>query len=220
MRLNLPIELVNTGHNTYQTVDAYYVKQCFDTLCGVVFDVNASWSTVDDIVKLGTAFHGIHLVRDPRDLLVSAYFSHKFSHSTNGWPSLATHRYRLKSLTFEDGLLLEIDFNKSVFEAMADWKLNPFILELRYESVIEAELKYIQLICDWFEWNIPYHELLAIVNAATFRVLASRNRGEEDLYSHYRKGVANDWMNYFTPAVKQVFYSLYEPLLLKWGYEP
>ena len=30
-------------------------------------------------------YKGFHVIRDPRDIIISAYFSHLYSHSTEGW---------------------------------------------------------------------------------------------------------------------------------------
>jgi len=83
-------------------------------------------------------FRGFHVVRDPRDTLVSAYFSHRNSHPTEGWPELQAHRDRLQNLSIEDGLLAEMDFSANVFAEMTNWDYNqPHILELKFERLIE-----------------------------------------------------------------------------------
>jgi hypothetical protein len=51
---------------------------------------------------------GFHVIRDPRDMAVSAYFSHLYSHPTADWPELIKHRKILQSLSKREGLLLEI----------------------------------------------------------------------------------------------------------------
>jgi len=50
--------------------------------------------------QLGS-FLGFHLIRDPRDLLVSSYFSHRNSHSTANWPELEGHRESLCALMLQ-----------------------------------------------------------------------------------------------------------------------
>ena len=46
-----------------------------------------------------------------------------------------------------------------------------------------------------------------------------RKEGEENVSSHYRKGVAGDWKNHFKPEHVERFKELYGELLLKLGYE-
>lgn len=80
-------------------------------------------------------FRGFHVVRDPRDLVVSAYFSHRNSHPTDDWPELPAHRERLSRVSKEEGLYLEMEFNRPVLEEMYNWNYNQeHILELRQEE--------------------------------------------------------------------------------------
>ncbi len=82
-------------------------------------------------------FRAFHVVRDPRDLLVSAYFSHRYSHPTSQWPALAEQRARLESMTIEEGLLAELEFNAPVFRTMGDWNYgHAGIREIRFEDLI------------------------------------------------------------------------------------
>jgi hypothetical protein len=46
-----------------------------------------------------------------------------------------------------------------------------------------------------------------------------RAPGEEDVTSHYRKGVPGDWKLHFGPAHIDYFKQHYNDLLLKLGYE-
>jgi hypothetical protein len=46
-----------------------------------------------------------------------------------------------------------------------------------------------------------------------------RKRGVEDTTSHYRKGVAGDWVNHFTPEHAEGFVARFGDLLIRLGYE-
>lgn len=63
-----------------------------------------------------------HYVRDPRDIVVSAYFSHRNVHPTAAWPELVEHREKLRSCTEEQGLFLELEFRARQFEEMRSWR--------------------------------------------------------------------------------------------------
>ncbi len=65
-----------------------------------------------------------HYVRDPRDIVVSAYFSHRNSHSTESWTELVEYREKLRSCSKEEGLFLELDFRSQQFEEMQSWENN------------------------------------------------------------------------------------------------
>jgi hypothetical protein len=80
-------------------------------------------------------YRGFHVVRDPRDLVVSAYFSHKNSHPTTDWPELPAHREKLNQLPKAEGLLEEMLFNQHVLAEMYDWNYaQEHVLELKQEE--------------------------------------------------------------------------------------
>jgi hypothetical protein len=94
--------------------------------------VNADW---EHVRKLDGNYRGFHMVRDPRDILASAYFSHLHSHKTEAWPALVEHRKRLAATDMHEGLMLELEFNADVFEQMATWDRNQSqVLELKMEE--------------------------------------------------------------------------------------
>lgn len=87
-------------------------------------------------VKRLPEHRGIHVVRDPRDVLVSGYFSHRNSHPTEYWPELEEHREALQSLSKEEGLLKEIEFSRPFLDAMRDWEYDQdSILEMKMETL-------------------------------------------------------------------------------------
>ena len=84
-------------------------------------------------------YRGFHVIRDPRDVLVSAYFSHRYSHpigSEGGW--IAEFRRQLSAApNIETGLLLELDFLARIFASMDAWNYaNPRVYETRFETLI------------------------------------------------------------------------------------
>jgi hypothetical protein len=82
---------------------------------------------------------GFHVIRDPRDIVVSSYFSHLHSHPTTGWPELVEHRRQLQQVDKERGLYVVIDFLQDVLEDIATWDYDdPRILELKMEDVVRA----------------------------------------------------------------------------------
>lgn len=84
-------------------------------------------------------FLGFHVIRDPRDIVVSAYFSHLFSHSIEGWPALIEHRKRLQNVSKDEGLFIEMDFRKNQFDTMHNWDYaQPNVLEIKMESIINS----------------------------------------------------------------------------------
>jgi lipopolysaccharide transport system ATP-binding protein len=58
-----------------------------------------------------------------------------------------------------------------------------------------------------------------VVLANRFEARSGRRRGEEDVASHERKGVAGDWKNHFTDKVAKAFKDRFGELLVATGYE-
>ena len=95
-------------------------------------------ATMDHIADLPFAY-GFHVIRDPRDILVSAYFSHLKTHPTDNWPELESHRTRLANLSKEEGLFAEMDFSARQFEDMYNWDYEqPNVLEYKLEELSPA----------------------------------------------------------------------------------
>jgi len=82
---------------------------------------------------------GFHVIRDPRDICVSAYFSHRFSHPTSGHTAgIAAIRSELEMLSQEDGLLKTIQDSQQQFEEMIRWDYGQKnILERKMESLTQ-----------------------------------------------------------------------------------
>jgi len=97
--------------------------------------MNADWQEVAALGEL----RGVHVVRDPRDVLISAYYAHRFSHPIDYWSGLEQHREELEGLPLHEGLLAEVQCRRLQFEQMDRWNYAASgVLELRFEDLIEA----------------------------------------------------------------------------------
>ena len=82
-------------------------------------------------------FRAFHVVRDPRDIVVSSYFSHLHSHPTDDWPELVEHRQELQAVDKDHGLYVVIDFLSDVMNDIGTWNYgDERILELKMEDVV------------------------------------------------------------------------------------
>lgn len=105
----------------------------------VICYLDAEWEPVRDLGDV----RGVHVVRDPRDILVSAYFSHLHSHQTSTWEELRRHRVQLRELSKEEGLYREMEFTGYVFRAMERWDYDrEGILELRFEELADRPYQF------------------------------------------------------------------------------
>jgi len=207
------------------------------------------------ILDANRNYRGFHVIRDPRDIVVSGYFSHRYSHpvSADRLPWQWAHRLRLESLPdIEDGLLAEIEYCATYFERLRAWNYHhPRILECRYEEMIRDPLQAFGQIFAFLEIPLAHPGAVLAVGMAggwlrhklwgvciqrfsrfpepLLRVILWRNSfrrrsggrraGSEDTKHHYRKGIAGDWRNYFSPCVKDAFKACYPDLLITLGYE-
>jgi hypothetical protein len=80
-----------------------------------------------------------HVIRDPRDIVVSAYFSHRYSHPTKEWPELADHRRQLQSMSKLEGLFREMEFSAHELRQIESWDyMKNNCLERKFEDIIAS----------------------------------------------------------------------------------
>lgn len=166
------------------------------------------------------------VIRDLRDTLISLYFSLKVSHAIIS-DNVAQGHKKLNELEFEDGLLyLFGEGNGTAIRVQADIQRSWLpvcqqggALLVRYEDLIADELTQFEKIVDHCAINISPAQLREIVKRNSFTNRAGRERGQEDVSSHYRKGISGDWANYFTDRVKAEFKERFGQHLIETGYE-
>lgn len=182
--------------------------------------VNANYAYLADM-----PVRGIHVVRDPRDVVVSGYFSHLHSHPAEHWPALQHYREALATVDQDAGLMMEMEFSAGVMADMRSWPADPpGILTLRFEDMIgdQAPVAFHRIFDRLGFWEAGFDEpaLLRILEQFSFRALSQgRDPGQVDVRHHYRKGVAGDWRNHFKPAHRWIFKRRYNDLLVRYGYE-
>jgi hypothetical protein len=67
-------------------------------------------------------------------------------------------------------------------------------------------------------WITP-KALCRLLHEHRFETKAGRRPGQEDVSSHYRKGVSGDWRNYFENVHVQHFHKRYPGVVEKLGYD-
>lgn len=229
-------------------------KGYIEPTADILYFANGNVTAIAALAERG-GYRGFHVIRDPRDIVVSGYFSHLYSHPITEHNSewMDAWRQQLAAApSLEKGLLLELDFEAENLANLRSWDYtNPNVLELRYESlIIDPLATFTQAFAFWGlsiprlglptlatmviqrrqRWNsglpmpqrrcLPQPLLKRIVSFNAFeRKAGGRAQGEEDAHHHYRKGVAGDWRNYFTPQVAAAFKDRYGDLLIGLGYE-
>lgn len=249
-RIGLHFKPVYDEFEFNQDLHAYCSKQEIDFLSYGNADMQFSRSLPEH--------RGFHIIRDPRDIVISAYFSHRNSHSTKAWNELEPHRAKLQNMDKHAGIAEEMRFRERSFRHMHSWNYaQEHILEIRFEELIDRHYETLLTVfnhlgllsqADYRFMSRPggmYRELAAlarskmnitlprftrrpILPAAEFLTIVwrnrfeakthGRNRGDEDVDSHYRRGKSGDWKNHFSPEHKALFKKLYPGLVPDLGY--
>lgn len=80
---------------------------------------------------------GLHYVRDPRDIIVSGYFSHRNTHSTEKWQSLLDYREKLQGVSKDEGLHLELAFAEARMQELRGWRDCPPEVRIEHRKIEE-----------------------------------------------------------------------------------
>lgn len=183
---------------------------------------------------------GSHFIRNPLDLLVSAYFYHKkceeewcvtvrpnhnwisnqphfgeFIKPSDVYPEKISYQEYLNSLSFEEGFTLEMYRSRPLLLSMGIWDFNnPNIIELRYENIIGNEVDVFEQIFKHYGFD---PEMIVVGKRIADRFSLKQRIGGED--KHIRSGKLSQWKEHFTPELKKRFDLLFPDLLEKTGYK-
>jgi hypothetical protein len=176
-----------------------------------------------NLAGLMTPYRGLHLIRDPRDVIVSGCFYHQCSEE----PWLHVKQKNLGGLSYaekinsypllDDRILFEMEHvGLEGIQEMLNWNYaTPDFFEVRYEDLIaDSDLMLFHRIFLFLGFPgkcIP--ELLEIAYAASIF------SGNVSKSVHVRSGKARQWEQYFNPRHKSRFVELFGDALVRLGYE-
>lgn len=148
------------------------------------------------------------VTRDPRDIVVSFYFSTKYSHPS--MVHIIKMRRELQTLNMQEGLkYATVALQKmGVFEAQKSWintaDHNHKIF--RFEDLANNNYTFLRQLLSYLDVEIPANKFDTLYHKHSFEHHAQgRTQGEEDINSHYRRGTPGDWENYFDRYVMNHF---------------
>lgn len=156
------------------------------------------------------------LFRDLRDAAVSGYFFLRgvYQHES-------AQQYH--DLDVEEGIARWMDDKLAERVAWIDGWMDgrdvKWGLVVHYEDLIRDPLDAFHGICDHYEIDITVAHMRKIVDRHSFQRATGRKPGTADAKSFNRKGIAGDWVNHFTPALKDKFKSIAGDALERFGYE-
>jgi hypothetical protein len=169
----------------------------------------------------------ILMIRDPRDQLVSRVFHIKRSEN-HIWHE------RMQEVGIDDALMMCIEGREKLppttqlIGLTQSWLCAPDpVCVIRYEDLLQDTVTYFMQALEYI--GLGHNRRLAevIVERNRFARLSvgkkiwqlPRKPGQEDPHSHFRKGIAGDWRNYFKPDHNQRFKELAGQQLIDLGYE-
>lgn len=171
----------------------------------------------------GRRWAAIFVVRDPRDLLVSWYFSNRYSHDPN--PAVLAKRARMDGLNDRDGILATLDDFDEFAALINSWtqavQREPSIKIARFEDLTgPAAFQNWQGVLEHFDIQAPAATLAAVLRTYDVRKLRASPAAaqEQPRTEKYRSGRPGDWQNHFDPEITDIFMRRYGGLVRETGY--
>jgi hypothetical protein len=170
---------------------------------------------------------GSHMIRDPRDVVVSRYFYHlwtveSWAHEPKAEYGGRSYQEYLKSLDQEAGILAEMDkFADYGLAHMVNWCYgNPDFLELRYEDVIrDEEGCFRRLFAHYGFTRAAVERSVVIAKRFSFENQTKRKIGEVQPKSHLRSGRPGEWRHLLSDGQKARCKEVLGEALIRLGYE-
>lgn len=150
------------------------------------------------------------ILRDPRDLVISWYYSAKYSHT----PSEEINRVRsfLMNCSFEEGIKFSINQMSEfgLFEGMKGWMFRAENKDLYriylYDDFVEQYENFCLDLISFLDLKIRNASYDEIINKHSYKNYSNgRNKGESDNKSHYRSASINQWKNELSDELIEYF---------------
>jgi hypothetical protein len=177
------------------------------------------WIGGRDIV-LPHGAKAVVLVRDPRDILVSMYYSVAKSHTLpeggNLRDVMLKHRVEAENMDIDSWVVGRAKGSAVTFNRWADWVSNggpDKVKVYRYEDVIFEKERWLADMNEWFGWQAPTEAVRQIAAKHDIRPT------DEDASRHIRKVAPGDHMEKLKPETIAQINEILRGPAARFGYE-
>lgn len=194
------------GHDPRPFNERYFSKSFPEqTVCSPLY---IPYDCFQQIPK-PSRYRGFFVLRDPRDVIVSWYFSMKHSHTLMG--NIAKLREELQNRPKTEGLCWYIEnlTDSGFYDMQRSWiePDDPSAAVFRYEDLTGPDqFECVRKLFRHCTISLPNSKLRALLDKHSFeKKSGGREKGESDEKHHYRKGKSGDWTGHFTREVAETF---------------
>ncbi|MEN1681144.1 MAG: sulfotransferase domain-containing protein [Planctomycetota bacterium] len=154
-------------------------------------------------------YRAFFVLRDPRDMVVSNYFSTRDTHRLN--PLIAERRHALKQISEEEGLLQIIQWQgeDNLFGSIESWfrgqeEHGEQVRVFRYEDITgERQSEVLRELLAFIGVDLPEEDFARLREKYSLQAMRGGKTGEVVANSHYRSGKPGGWRKHFTDAVAE-----------------
>src|ERR671917_127192 len=222
------------------SVDYFLSKEVARTGRRIVGDKSPQHTeNLDEIYEIYPDARIIHIVRDGRDVAVSAmhHWWRLAKDRPGGVFELTPEELEIRDAYLEDreGFLAS---GRSIFveerlrQLARRWSYRvgkahhegtalygERYLEIRYEDLLRDKPNTLRRVFEFLHARRGDGVIERCIRASKFERASNRRQGEEDPNSFFRKGVAGDWRDVFTERDREIYGKLAGDLLIEMGYE-
>lgn len=164
-------------------------------------------------------YRGFYIVKDPREIVVSSYWSWRKNH-----PSGHPNRQLMERLSLEDGLrwtIDELDRTLGKFAAMRSWASQPedTFLYFKTEDFFANQDDNLDTLLEFLGIEVAREEFDALCERFSFESLSGgRKPGQVDQGNHFRSGKTGTWRE-MPDEILDYFYETTDDLVEVLGYD-
>jgi hypothetical protein len=172
---------------------------------GLTVSKGHTWGTRENAEQLKAQRSGkyVIVVRDPRDVLISAYWYIRRIPAHWDYQKAST----LDLPDYLQDKLVSGDFKVQFIDWLDEWMINrdpDYSTIVRYEDLLSDTVVEMRRVFDFLGFNLSDSQIQAIVEKNSFERKAKRKRGQENTKLFLRKGVSGEWREVFSEQQKQL----------------